>query len=416
MTADKLKNEIYWDILILMLLASLIIGPQKFSLLSMAYYAWLILRNRGKLWIPKVPGMQLYIVFILYGTIIGIGLYSFRIVLRDLYYILPTLIWIFIGYHLRMKNMNGRKDLLKTLYLYGGIISLQCLVAFILHPAFDFDSLRSIFGSSVYEVGFILPIMIMEVFLFKERIFSKRVDRFLIIVMTIKIILSFGRIALLQPIIVLCIVSIFIAKYKQEKRVFLIRIASLFGVLLLLYGLVFYTLPDNTLNVFIEKFSKSFTEIDSNQIISSTGEAMNNWRAYEVQAAQKQWRDSTFIVQIFGAGIGKGIYIGYVPYTWVEVIVDHEIPILHNGFYSLLPKGGVVAVLALLLMIVGTAIKGIKFVRRGGLYLNNGIILSAVSIATIASTYVIRGPVQQGAFFIWAILIGWMSVDEGGTK
>lgn len=137
---------------------------------------------------------------------------------------------------------------------------------------------------------------------------------------------------------------------------------------------------------------------------------MNNWRAYEIQAAQNQWKNSNIIVQLFGSGMGKGTELDYVPYSWSDMVVDGEIPILHNGFYTLLSKGGLFAVLSCILMFLGPIVTGIKTLRytQSVESVNIAVVLVSLSVAAILNTWVVRGPVQQGAFVVWAVLIGYI--------
>ena len=179
-----------------------------------------------------------------------------------------------------------------------------------------------------------------------------------------------------------------------------------FGSILVFGACMLYVMPDGLTDMFMEKIAKTSVEVDTTQAIDSVKDAMNSWRAYEIQAVRKQWEESGFLVKILGAGIGTGIHIDYVPYTWREMVVNNEIPLLHNGFLTLLPKGGVVAVVALGLMFVGNAMKGYKFLKEGT-HAKWGIVLMAISIAGIATTYVARGPVQQGAFLAWGLMLGW---------
>lgn len=404
---EKVKTIIFWDLLVLWILRIFILSAQAFFIVSLTYFAMLILSNRGKTWIPKVPGIRLYLLFVLYGTFFGLLLNPVRNIVRDLYYILPTLLWIFIVYHLRNKSNESHKDMMATLYLYGGVISTKCIVAFLLNPSFDFNRLRSVFGANVYDVGFILPILIMDVVLLKKTIFSKVWDRFLLIVMILQILLSFGRIALLEPMAELCVLACLAAIYRPENRALAVKIAVLFSGIIIISTILFYLMPDNITSPLLNKFSRIFIEIDASQEISSVGEAMNNWRAYEIQAAQLQWRESSPFVQLFGSGIGKGTYIEYTPFSWLALVQENEVPLLHNGFYSLLSKGGFVAVIALLSMFLGPLILGIKNCAKGDANTSSRIILVSVSAAAMANTYVVRGPVQQGVFLVWAVYLGW---------
>lgn len=75
----------------------------------------------------------------------------------------------------------------------------------------------------------------------------------------------------------------------------------------------------------------------------------------------------------------------------------------------MLIKGGIIGLTGLLWLFMGNIKKGLCMSkhRTDKLYFN---ILVAVSIAAVANTYVVRGPIQQGVFLIWALLIGWINV------
>lgn len=409
MNLSLFKQTICWDVLVLMILGTLGLDEQLFFVISMIYFLYLIFRNKGKTWIPKIPGIKMYLLFVVYGTLVGIFMYSFRNVLRDLYYVLPTLLWIFISYHLGIKNFYNKKNMLVTLYLYGVIVSLSCIIRFLFNLVLDFDFLRTVFGIGVYEIGFIFPIMVMDVFVNEKTIFSKIWDRVGAGVMLIHIVLSFGRIALFQPVIILFVLMLLSAKQKNEHKKVIKRIFIVFGVLMIIGVGIYFIMPEYVINAFDEKISVIYTEIDASQDFSSVGEAMNSWRAYEMQAAQNQWKDSNILTKLFGAGIGKGIRLEYVPYQWEGNISNNEIPLLHNAFYTLLPKGGLFAVFSLCLFFLGSIVKGYKRLKKNQLDEKEGIVLVATSVGAIANAYVVCGPVQQGAFLTWGILMGWIN-------
>lgn len=413
MNIGEIRQKIYWDVLVLMLIGTLWIEGELFFVISAIYYFGLVLKKRGKFWVPKVAGLRWYLISILLCTIVGLIQYPFRNVMRDLYYVLPTVLWIFIIYHLGKKNTNNIKQIWETIYLYGGLVSVKSIITFLVqilvNPILEFDALREIFGIGVYEVGFVLPIMIMDVFVLRKTIFSTILDRVIISCMVVQIALSFGRVALIQPIVEVFILMILIVGIHKETSRLVKRIVVVFGIFLVFGVIVFTVMPREITEIFMGKFMGSFAEIDSKQQITSVETAMENWRAYEIQAAWKQWGDSNVFVKIFGAGIGKGVHIDYIPHNWEGIVMDNEIPLLHNGFCSLIPKGGLVMMFGLCLVFWGNIIKGFRLIKCNGIYNNGGLILVAVSVAAIVNTYVVRGPVQQGIFLMWAVIVGWVN-------
>lgn len=408
----KIRKEIYVGIIILLVLRTFFINEELFFILSIMYMIYICFIHNKNVYIPKIPGIFMYLSFILYSLVTGLLLYTTRNIIRDLFYILPSLIWIFIGYNLCFIP-NNEKSVLKTLYIYGGITSTFCAINYLLHPAMDFNTIRIIFGTNIFDIGFIVAILTYEKYICKKNIFSKKIDLYLIIIMFLQVVLSFGRMAIIQPIIslvVMCIMAIFSKKSNPNtvKHVLKLFIVALIMITIVI-SLMIYFIPSNVLEFFINKISRTFVEIDSEQNIYSISTAMINWRAYEMQVAKEQWNESNILVKMFGAGLGKGVHIQYIPISWNNIVSNNEIPILHNGFYTLLPKGGIYAVMSLIIIFLGCIRIGITNMRNdNNKVVNMGIILVGLNIAAVANTYVLRGPVQQGTFFVWAILVGYL--------
>lgn len=165
----RLNHEIYWDLLILLCLRIFVVGEQSFFVFTVAYFSIWLLKNKV-ISVPKIPGFKMYIIFILYSIGAGLIFFSTRSVVRDLYYVIPTVLWIIIGYNFYVTNTKNR-SLLKTLYIYGGIISTKCIIDFMNYRTFEFNQIRIIFGTYIYDIGFILPIMLFEILILKKVVF-----------------------------------------------------------------------------------------------------------------------------------------------------------------------------------------------------------------------------------------------------
>ena len=403
---SKMKKDIHLDVLILMILGTFI-SAQPFFLISCVYLLYLILQNKMKLIIPNVPGFKLYMIVIIYSALVGLLLYNTRSVIRDLYYVLPTIAWIFIGAFIARLDHYRQKDFFKTLFLYGGFVSIKAIITFVLNFSINFEALRSAFGQNVYDVGFILPIAIIQILFYRKIYINKIIDITIVLLMSFQIVLSLGRIAILEPLLFVFSAMLIAVKSTGNRQKILKKITIVLFCIISAFTIAIYCMPDSIETTFMGKIMNSFTEVDSQQQIDSVENAMNNWRGYEIQAAQEQWKSSNGFAQLFGNGMGKGVEIKYVPYNWENMVENNEIPLLHNGFYTVLIKGGLFGVLAFILMFVMPLYKGIKIAKWRNINSISCILVGA-SIAAIANTYVVRGPVQQGCFLIWALLIGWI--------
>ena len=394
--------------MLLIMMAGTFLSPTQFFILSICYYFLLVIKLKGKVVFPRVPGLKLYVCVIAYTTLVGLCLYTTRNVIRDLYYILPTVLWIFIG--ASESAQAPEKDIKKTIFLYGTFITLKNFAIFIGKGSLDFNNLRAVFGLNVYDLGFILPISAICVFLYQEVYVEKKIDRMIVALMTINVVLSLGRIAILQPMIIFTVL-LFMEGREAENQTKIKKVIKLFFSITVALVVVFYIMPDSIKSPLMDKVLNSFAEVDSSQTITSVGSAMNNWRAYEIQSAKEQWKGEWVISQLFGEGMGKGVEIQYVPYSWAGVVNGNEIPLLHNGFYTMLIKGGIIGLAVLLWLFMGNVKKGLYMSnhRADKVYSN---ILVAISVAAVANTYVVRGPIQQGTFLTWALLIGWINRKE----
>lgn len=403
----KRSKDIDCICLVIIFLRVLGVSEQLFFILSSLYLYTLIIKHR-KIYLPKVSGLGIYILFIVYAALIGIISYPVRNVIRDLFYILPTVIWIFIGYYIS-KNSSDNNKILKILYIYGCVNSIFCIINFMLNSTVSFNNLRSIFGANIYDIGFILPIMIYEVLFYKKKIFGRKIDICCIMIMLIQIFMSFGRIAIVEPLIVLFMLFFLELKRGKHNRRVLKMIILIIGTLITLSMVSFYILPNDLVYTFIDKLLNSFQEIQQSKTINTTSQAMNNWRAYEMKAALENWKESNIFIKLLGSGLGAGTKIKYIPYNWYGIVIDNQIPLLHNGFYSLLTKGGILGVLLLLWLFLGNMYKSWRIIGKNKADERSAIILFALCCGGIANTYVVRGPVQQGTFLVWGILLGGMS-------
>ena len=394
--------------MLLIMMAGTFLSPTQFFILSICYYFLLVIKLKGKIVFPRVPGLKLYVCVIAYTTLVGFFLYTTRNVIRDLYYILPTVLWIFIG--ASESAQNPEMDIKKTIFLYGTFITLKNFLLFIGKGSLDFNNLRLVFGLNVYDLGFILPISAICVFLHQEVYVGKKIDRMIVVLMTLNVVLSLGRIAILQPIIIFTVL-LFMEGKEAENQAKINKVVKLFFSIMVALVMLFYIMPSSIKSPLMDKVLNSFDEVDSSQKITSVGSAMSNWRAYEIQSAKEQWKGEWVISQLFGEGMGKGVEIQYVPYSWAGVVDGNEIPLLHNGFYTMLIKGGIIGLAALLWLFMGSVKKGLYMskYRADKVYSN---ILVAISVAAVANTYVVRGPIQQGTFLTWALLIGWINRKE----
>ena len=403
----KNQNKIIWHLLI-MLALMLFLDPTVSFVLSFFYLVYILYKQEGIVYKINIPGLTTYVLLIVVNVFIGLIVdNSLRNILRDMYYFFPTIIWIIIGVNLVQSKSISFKSFYKTICLFGVLCSITAFIKFITTGDFSFNGLRNNFVTGIYNVDFIWLLMIYNFIFDKNYAFSKKTDSLFIAVMGVHIALSLGRISMLLPLagmIVLFALYFGVKRnYSALKKMFLL--IFIFAFLIIIAYLI---IPDEVKVYFFQKIFNTFSEVDTNQTINSTEMAMNHWRAYENQVCLQQYKSQNLLQQIFGSGLGTSVKVAYVPYNWEGMLEDNNIPLLHNGFLTALIKIGIVGTIAMALMFLVPLYKGMKNIRltNDKLSIMARIMIVTYSFMAIISTYVVRGPIQQGAFLLWALLIG----------
>lgn len=404
-----LKEPIIWPLVVFYLARYYGISAKILFLISLIAIPLFIYKNNAII-LPRISGMNLYVIFIIYSAAIGLMIYSPRYVIRDIYYVLPTIVIVCIGYW--CERSYTKKSIFATIALSGSLIAFFNIIYFIEHigEMNNMDSIRGCFGKEVYEVGVSFAIILIVVILFERELISHKFDKFMFGLVSIQMALSLGRAAIVQAgitVILGCILYIAFSTNWQEA---IKKSTKIFTMLIVMVVFVICIIPNGVTEDFFEKWDKSTEEINSQQEFDSTGEAIENWRAYEIQSAKKEWKQSNILIMIFGYGMGKGVQLKYIPFAWRQIgmVVDNQIPLLHNAYYTILPKGGVFGVFSLLCFLVGTMIYALRFIKIKEKKCKISVLIT-VSVSMMVIAYFVRGIVAQESSIGWALVIGSMN-------
>lgn len=223
--------------------------------------------------------------------------------------------------------------------------------------------------------------------------------------MIFQVVLSFGRISILEFFIIVFGAFAFRILAHDKNKMVLKGFIKVIFITVAATMIMLVIIPDSVIERFMVKVTNSFEEINTDIEILSVEDAMRNWRAYEMQEAISQWTESGVGYKIFGKGVGSGISLKYIPYTWTNIGDNNQIPILHNGFYTILVKGGLVGLLSILFIFFGAIGLGYRLLKSYNLK-DVGALMISINIACMACTYVVRGLVEKGGFFAWGIISG----------
>lgn len=413
------KKDIDWVLIALYLLQIYILPEELFFLFSCGILFFLLLQSKWKATIPHIPGWNIYVSLLVAITVIGVIKYPIRFVVRDVFYEFNNIILVYIGYLIYKKN-NSFRRFFSTFFLSMGLVSTITLISAvftIIAGNRSFAVFRQSFANGIKPQECFFPIFSIWILIFKKTILSKAIDRMILIVCIVQIVANLSRTTLLAILVNYVVTILFLnltgrINKKQVSRVFSTSIVIALG-----FAIILKFMPTTALEQFYDKVMRSFTEVSSKQVFSSIADANKNWRGYEISKAIEQWRQSSVINKIIGAGNGTLIGIDFVPEQWKGIIQNLNgisgVTVLHNSYYTLLVKGGVITVFSFCMIFIGGIRKGIRFLKKS---INDENIIIALALVMLCCTmlidaYITRGMVQNDAQFLWSISFGWINAN-----
>lgn len=355
------------------------------------------------LYVPKT--MNLYLLWGLLAIIIGIFYgYSARYILRATFYFLNGLAPILFA--LQAIQIIDKKKLLRVLLIIQVVITIYCFIRLLFWGTLtDSSSIRTYLSTDLYSLEFLYPLYLFDVLVFKKEILSKRIDILVVILFSLRILLSFSRTT------IVCVAVALILYYfllEKEVKYAAKKIVLIGGIILgMIVGISFlFELSPNSMFIdFLDKLSSSGTEISTANEYNSYEDAIDNWRGYETKEAIEQWSESSFIEQFLGIGFGGLIKMQYISTDWssFEFYNKGAIPILHNGYATILCLGGIFGLIALLVYFGGEIIQAFR-IRSGGRNdsANKCIVLVVMMMCNM---YIVNGLYSQSIQLTWGIML-----------
>ena len=399
----KTQTEIIWSILFLIVLRILGYDDQLVVVLALLFIVLISLKAK-KVFLPQINGLKVYMVSFLIALFYGLIQYEMRDIAKSLFYTGGSIVLIYLAFIVQSKYKN--KSVIKTLYVGGVIIVIQSM--YVLLQNFsrmqDIDDIRQLEGPFIYEVSALFIVLFIEKAFYKKVIFGRVTDYIIMSLYIVKIALSLSRSGLGQVAIevIVALICVAIADIRKLKP----KVVAIMVLLTVVFITVFSILPEDSVEEFNDKFDKTSEEINANQEFNSVADAMHNWRAYEIYEAKKQWRNSNGFEMIFGEGMGSAVRVQFVPLNWGSEMLDgNKVPLLHNGYYSMLIIGGILGVVAIIIVFLSPLM--LFFINRKRIKIQPYLIAAAsTSAAMLFCTYVVNGIVTRTIFFNWCMIYG----------
>ena len=347
--------------------------------------------------IPRsVKGKSFLLVVLLLGLIMGlfrINQYGIYKIVRDLFYVLNPILFILIASNYKGSNSKLIKTIAISAVIYSCLHLINVGISFGMAGG-NISILRDMAGKGQFIEVLGIALFFPKNDKLTSKEFSKLFSKISFILCTISIIVSFSRTYIIMLLIImLCILML---GQKSIYKVLGNFVKTLIGTVIVI-ALICKFVP-TMMNEVTGKFERSLIEISSKSNWLDKSNIISNWRGYEIYCAKEQFKKAPLLEQFFGQGFGKVINTnGY------EVYVSGErggITILHNGFYTILIKTGVVGLIAYIFFFISNIFY--YYINRKKNYSNRMIL--GIYLAIAFSTPFIVG-LFRGASFLEACLL-----------
>lgn len=370
------------------------------------YFLYLIL-STNKIVIKDIEVIGVLFIILILGifiTLIHINDYSLRNVIRDIFYILNPIVFIWTGIMFKYKY-EERFDIFKIIVYIAVISSILNLLQIAKEPRILQVSSIYIFRNYI-EVINAYAVLIAIVLLFTNKhiknecnfgIFRLNLFRILCI---ISFIIDFSRTNYICLFIILCPFILPIIR----KNIFKVRKIIYIFILIVLANFI---MPD-LMGTLFDKMIRSITELKASINWGDPSEIVNNWRGYEIYKAKDLYLEGNWFEKIFGYGLGKLIPVGVFSELVGVDASEGGITILHNGYYMMLIKCGLIGVL-LYASVYLVGIRKMIIRIKNNLDLYRSKLLLGIFVGFLVSTYVTTGIISNRTDFVACFLIGYLS-------
>ncbi len=386
-------------LLVLLLVSSVFLPAPHFTALIASLYIFYALSTNAH---DNGLALKLAMPFILLG-LLG-ALMSFDndqyLILKDTWYVAKIALCLGLGMLLGQREEDF-SDVARFAAIIGLTGSLLILMIMIGQQFFTISWLKD--SPKIPMVCLLAVPVIFEYIKFQYGIYRIK-QMFFLTVILFTILFSDSRIKIIATLILIIGWSGAFSSFRTT----LISISVFAAVAFAVWGM----LPEyqgGDLTAF-NKMQRSFEEILPTDGFDEASRLLN-WRGFEAFNAQIMFEQGSIWQQIFGFGLGAEVDLG-VRVEMSEEMVYQYLPTLHNGFYFILIKFGVIGVILYFSGIISW-FQWSKIPDQLGLALPVRILRGLVMVV-IASTMVITGLFNKnelhGVTIFVAYIIGYISV------
>ena len=375
------NNESFYILLIIFGCLQQLISSELLTLIGIVYFIFLVIQSKIRIKLGWSKPIIILLLIFLIGSFVGLKNFYSRNYLRDIYYCINPIIILFIGMNLS-NNKTENNKLLNSVVAISVLSSLfsSILATVSILEGNNFFNLRKFFEYVMWGNVISIGILITKI---SEK--NGKKDKAQIISLVFLIIVSIlGMSRTVWAEIAILLLILFLSSKKKAK--FFLKYFKIFFILSVVSFFVIVNIPSKTKTILINKILNSFNEVNYNNHWTST-KIQKNWRGYEISQAKVQFNKGTLLQKIIGYGFGKGIYVGR--YSMLVHQTGEYIYIIHNGFYNILIKEGIVGLLIYILFYLEIIIYSFKsyMITKN----KKDLLIVGITLCLIVYTYLVKG-------------------------
>ena len=406
-------NKIIWPVFILGIFESFL-GNKEIMFAVVLAFILLFWAFQRRIYFNTIIGTKPYFLMIAVMSVMGFLTYHSEIVVRDILYETAWFAVIILG--TMFYRSYSSKSMLRTISLYLGCVSVYTIL-FGLREVFargiEFSAFRSAFETNTYSISIVLAIMLANRIYYRKRTFEGPLENILMLLFAVQIILNLSRAAMMNVVLFIAAFAIFYLTRNRKISVFLFlrNLIVISAAVAALFVGFMKIIPDDVKETFLTKYRRTLVEIDDKNEYRDVYSALKDWRGYEIYSAQKQFKSYDVIEMVVGRGNGTAISVEYRPDYWGNIFEKQEsgigIGVLHNTYYTLLIKGGIIAVVLFIYFLLANVVHFFRKSKYEKLE-RLSIIMICLFIVYIFEAYVFRSFFSKDVDFPIMLLMGWL--------
>lgn len=323
---------------------------------------------------------------------------NIRDFIRDISMFLTPMIYIAYGIYAMYSKCININNIYLAIINASIIIEIRhlLLILFNTQNILNGSSIRGIGGNGSYITAIAIIILL---FYKKDNILNYvggKIKRYTLIAFLLTLYICYLSRTHLIVLLIGVLINVFATRKIKFKQIISLVISTIIVI-----SLAIAIIPQDTLYQFINKSVNSISEISSTIEDWDEKSINNNWRGYEVYRTKELFKDAKAQEVLFGFGFGKRVDLNIRMYIGKELFTS--IPILHNGYYYILLKTGIIGVIIYIIFFAKMALKNYKQIYNDDF---EAKLLCIIAIAVLFTTLVVTGIYNKGSMFVFCLIIG----------